>query len=201
MRKAGGAGPRAKLGILAALANWLRVLVPELRAADAVHLRTPCNVSILAIVLARLLVPNRYAIYAGSWHAYEGEALSYRLQRGLLRRFFGGVVQYLLRRKRSTPNMRIAFSPVLTAEAPAALDDRRQRRSAHGSDHGDLRVVCVGRFSANKRPDRPRRGHPSNSGRRRRCLMPVHRRRRAVRLVVTAAEARERRVRHARHQR
>ena len=154
MRKAGGSGPRAKLGILAALANWLRVLVPELRAADAVHLRTPCNVSIIAIVLARLLVPNRYAIYAGSWHAYEGEALSYRLQRGLLRRFFGGVVHAYLPPEEAvdTPNMRIAFSPVLTAEALherwTTADSARSARTE--ADHGDLRVVCVGRFSANK---------------------------------------------------
>ncbi len=73
LRPAGGSGWRAKLGVLGALVSWVRVLVPVLRTADAVHLRTPCNVTLLAIPLVRAFTARRYAIFAGSWDRYAAQ--------------------------------------------------------------------------------------------------------------------------------
>ncbi len=151
--KAGGAGARAKVGVLLALLNWIRILIPEMRRADAVHLRTPCNVTIPGVVLARLLVKHRYAIFAGSWHAYDGEPGSYRLQRFLLRRWFGGTVHAYLppEEKAERPNLRAAFSPVLTeARLDAVWHQAEAIRATRHDSTSRLRIVCVGRFSVNK---------------------------------------------------
>ena len=155
LRRAGGKGVRSKTALVAAMVFWLNTLRRELRSATAVHLRTPCNVTIPAIVLARMLVPNRYAIYAGSWDAYSDEPTSYRFQRWLLRRVFGGVVHAYLAQPSSTigTNLRAGFSPVLTEErldelaATARLERLAQQLPVA---QRPIRLVSVGRFSPNK---------------------------------------------------
>lgn len=152
---AGGTGIRAKLGVLRALVDWIRLLVPLLRSADAVHLRTPCNVTIPGLILARLLAKNRYAIFAGSWHAYKGEPASYKLQRWLERRWFGGVVHAYIPPTESPdrPNLRPGFSPVLSTQQLDALTASSQTVRAQDNrplTDRPIRIVSVGRFSVNK---------------------------------------------------
>ncbi len=152
LRAAGGTGIRAKVLALAAVIRWIRVLVPEMRRADAVHLRTPCNVTIPGVLVARALVRNRYAIFAGSWDGYRGEPTTYRLQRWLLRRVFGGVVHAYVAEGGAHGNLRPAFSPVLTAASLTRVAALRTRGSEAGRPGVDrpLRLAAVGRFSTNK---------------------------------------------------
>jgi len=155
LRRAGGSGAKAKLGVLRAWASWARTVGPELKAADAAHLRTPCNVTLLGIVMTRVLVRHRYAIFAGSWHRYPGEPWSYGLQRSLLRHMFGGTVHAYLPPDEvpDRPNIRHAFSPVVSevqlAEIAAAAAHARASTPVPGRAR-PLRAVCVGRFSVNK---------------------------------------------------
>lgn len=152
LRPAGGSGWRAKLGVLGALVSWVRVLVPVLRTADAVHLRTPCNVTLLAIPLVRAFTARRYAIFAGSWDRYPGEPTSYRFQRWMLRRVFGGVVHAYVTEEARVGSVRPAFSPVLTEDALREVS--ALRTPPHEGDrpgvNRPLRLVSVGRFSVNK---------------------------------------------------
>lgn len=153
LRAAGGSGARAKVGALLASLSWLATLVPELRRADAVHLRVPCNVTVPGLVAARILVRWRYALYAGSWDPYPGEPRTYRVQRWWLRHAFGGTVHAYLPDEAADPPRRPAFSPVLTRAGLDALVEAAataRRREAPPGDDRPLRVVSVGRFSANK---------------------------------------------------
>lgn len=151
---AGGTGVRAKLGALVAAISWTRVVIPLLRRADAVHLRAPCNVTLIAIPLARLLARNRYAIYAGAWDPPPGTPLSYRLQRWMLRRFGGVVHVYAPAGSTGGTNLRPNFSPSFTAARLEELGEAADRRlagiRASPPTTRPLRVCCVGRFSANK---------------------------------------------------
>ena len=155
LAKAGGVGLRAKVGALVAAASWIRHLVPLLRRADVVHLRAPCNITIPAIPLARLLTKERYAIYAGAWDPPPGGSRSYALQRWMLRRFGGVVHVYAPASDGLAPNLRPNFSPsfddVQLDRLAGATEHRleRLRTSPPGVDR-PLRVSCVGRFSANK---------------------------------------------------
>jgi len=151
LRAAGGTGVRAKIDLLVVALSWIRAVVPVLRRADAVHLRTPCNVTLVGIPLARLLVAKRYAIFAGSWSRYPGEPVSYRLQRWMLLHLFGGVVHAYVPEGATSP-LRPAFSPVLTIDGLAEVGRLREGRPDEGRPgvQRPLRIVSVGRFSTNK---------------------------------------------------
>ena len=84
----GGVRVTDKLGILFRLGSYLRAIVQELRDADAVHVRCPANISLLALVILIFLRKpgRRWLKYAGSWCPPEPEPWSYTLQRWLLRR-------------------------------------------------------------------------------------------------------------------
>lgn len=88
VRPSGGQGWRAKAGIAAAWAEYARVMLREMRAADAVHVRCPCNIGLLAVILLCLVKHprRRWIKYAGNWRPEGREAWSYRLQRWLLKR-------------------------------------------------------------------------------------------------------------------
>ncbi len=154
LAKAGGVGLRAKLDALGAAWSWIRCLVPLLRSADVVHLRAPCNITIPAIPLARVLSPRRYAIYAGAWDPPPGGSRSYSLQRWMLRHFGGVVHVYAPASPDLAPNLRPNFSPSFTDERLDELGVAAERRlaalSADPPADRPLRVSCVGRFSANK---------------------------------------------------
>jgi glycosyltransferase involved in cell wall biosynthesis len=79
----GGSGVRAKMGILAALPTYLPTLLAQLRWADAVHVRAPASISLLAVLLLSLVrrPRTRWVKYAGNWKRYPGEPRSYALQR------------------------------------------------------------------------------------------------------------------------
>ncbi|MEZ5203483.1 MAG: hypothetical protein R2701_03605, partial [Acidimicrobiales bacterium] len=155
LAKAGGVGIGAKLGALRAAGSWVRHLIPLLRRADVVHLRAPCNITIPAIPLARLLARERYAIYAGAWDPPPGGSRSYTLQRWMLRRFGGVVHVYAPAAAGVGSNLRPNFSPSFTDEQVTALAGATDRRLARirsdpPGSRPALRVSCVGRFSDNK---------------------------------------------------
>jgi glycosyltransferase involved in cell wall biosynthesis len=154
LRAAGGSGLRAKLGAVAASASWIWTLIPLLRRADVVHLRAPCNVTLVAIPLARVLSRRRYAIYAGAWDPPAGGPITYRVQRWMLQHFGGVVHVYAPSSDRLGANLRPNFSPTFTAdrlrELTVAAERRLERIRAHPPSAGTLRVACVGRFSTNK---------------------------------------------------
>ena len=150
----GGSGLRAKLGVAALLLSWARLLVPLLRRATAVHLRTPCNVTLVAIPLARLLCPRRYAIYAGNWEPTGAEPRSYRVQRSLLRRWGGVVHAYAPAGDDLPSHVRPNVSPSFTVAELDALTplvaERVQRIRTDPAAGRALRVCCVGTFSERK---------------------------------------------------
>ena len=83
----GGLGWRAKSRVLAATASWRRVLREELEWADAVQVRAPCNIALVALGLlaVRRKPERRWVKYAGQWRGRRREPLSYWLQRAILR--------------------------------------------------------------------------------------------------------------------
>lgn len=150
----GGTGLQAKLGVVALLFRWLATLLPLMRRATAVHLRTPCNVTLVAIPLARLVARRRYAIYAGSWEPGNDEPSTYRMQRAMLRRWGGVVHAYAPARADLPANVRPNVSPSFTDAELDELAPLAERRIARltGDPMADraLRVCCVGAFSVRK---------------------------------------------------
>ena len=87
---AGGSTVLSKIDILKKLPAYIKTILNELSKTDAVHIRCPANISLIAVVaLFFLRRPKlRWAKYAGSWQSYPGEPLSYKFQRWWLARGF-----------------------------------------------------------------------------------------------------------------
>lgn len=151
---AGGSGIRAKLGIVLTLVTWIRIVAPLMRRASAVHLRTPCNMMMGFIPLARLLCPNRYAIYADNWEPLGVEPASYRTQRWMLHHFGGVVHAYVPPGAPLPPHVRPNVSPSFTEAELRSLDDEVARRvdrlRTDPMADRELRLCVVGTFSVRK---------------------------------------------------
>lgn len=80
---AGGATLAAKLGIGRVYPDYLAAMRQEMAAADAVHVRCPANISLLAVALLRVVrhPGPRWIKYAGNWQPERDEPRSYALQR------------------------------------------------------------------------------------------------------------------------
>jgi glycosyltransferase involved in cell wall biosynthesis len=80
---AGGDSVGAKLGIVGHFPLYARTILRELDDADAVHVRCPANISMLAVALlsARREPRRRWIKYAGNWSPAGAEPTSYMLQR------------------------------------------------------------------------------------------------------------------------
>ena len=80
---AGGPRWRDKLGILRLTPLYVRTILRELRQADAVHVRGPANIPLLAMMLLALTrhPSRRWIKYGGNWRPAGPEAWSSSFQR------------------------------------------------------------------------------------------------------------------------
>ncbi len=119
---AGGNSPVAKLGILTAYPAYASVIREEMRRADAVHVRCPANISLLALLLLRHAKepPCRWVKYAGNWRPKGNEPWSYALQRRWLRENrHRGVVTVNGSWPDEPPHIHSFYNPCLTDEEAA----------------------------------------------------------------------------------
>lgn len=154
LRRAGGNTLAAKLGMIRHLLPWAFVTRRVARQVDAVHLRCPCNIGLVAIVSTWRAVPLRYALYAGVWRSYEGEPRFFAFQRRLLAtRWFGGPVSVYSGPDPDRPHLVPFFSPSHSAadwEEAGPEADAKVERLRDPTTIGPWRAVVVGRLTPNK---------------------------------------------------
>lgn len=154
LRSGGGNDLVAKLGLLLRVLPWAIVTRRVARRVDAVHLRCPCNIGLVALFSTWKAGCLRYAIYAGVWHDYAGEPRFFRLQRRLLAtRWFGGPVSVYADRDPQRPHLEPFFSPSYSnGEIDAATPGVEQNlaRIRDPQTEGPWRLVTVGRLTENK---------------------------------------------------
>lgn len=149
VRPAGGAGFRAKAGVLGAVAGWTRAILDEMARADAVHVRCPAAIGLVGLVVTYLRAGDRpvWVKYAGSWHPPRGTPVASRLQRAwLARETRGWVVTVNPGWEDLPPHVRQIPNPCL-------------RESELGPPEGralapPLRLLFVGRVEREKGADR-----------------------------------------------
>lgn len=143
VRPAGGESLAAKLDVARLYPAYAAAIRDEMGRADAVHVRCPANISLLALALlraARRPAP-RWVKYAGNWRPDGPEAWSYTLQRRwLAANAHRGVV---------TVNGRWPDQPahVFTFNNPSLTDEELEagRRAAEGKRLSlPLELVFVG---------------------------------------------------------
>lgn len=153
LRPAGGPSLRAKAQLVARALAWVPPLRHVARRADLVHLRCPCNVALIALLLLPRGVPW-YGMYAGTWEGYEGEPWSYRLQRWLLIRRGDGIVTAYVAPGHPHPEHVVPFFSPTHTEAELAAETERTAAKlaalAGGIRPNPFRAVSVGHLTANK---------------------------------------------------
>lgn len=149
-REMGGVTLGAKLRQAAAVPFMLRDLVRALRDADAIHVRCPGNLGLLALAVAPLLSDRLVAKYAGQWDGCASEPFTVSLQRQVLRsRWWRGPVTVYGSWPSQPAHVVPFFTSMLTGEQLA-----RAARCASGRRVTlPLRVLFVGRLSRAKNVD------------------------------------------------
>ena len=87
VKPAGGDNIIDKLGIFTKIPGWLAALRRDMKEMDAIHIRCPAGISLVALLAARLWGWGKpvWVKYAGNWRSYPGQALSYKFQRFFLK--------------------------------------------------------------------------------------------------------------------
>ncbi|MFA7407276.1 MAG: glycosyltransferase [Anaerolineaceae bacterium] len=88
VKPAGGEKLQDKLSIIRHIPNWMAAMRVEMRQADAIHIRCPAGISLIALLVCRLWARDKpvWVKYAGNWQPPAREELSYKFRRWLLRR-------------------------------------------------------------------------------------------------------------------
>jgi len=149
-KEAGGQTFRAKLGLVASIPAMAFGLARAMRRANAIHVRCPGNLGLIGVVLAPLFSRRLIAKYAAQWNGGDGEPISARLQRAILRsRWWRGPVTVYGAWPNSPQHVIPFFTSLLTAEQleRARASAKRERRGP------GLRLLYTGRLSKAKNVD------------------------------------------------
>jgi glycosyltransferase involved in cell wall biosynthesis len=146
---AGGGRLRDKLAILIRTPQYLGAILKALREVDAVHVRCPANISLLAIMLLAC-VPRprlRWVKYAGNWRPTTREAWSYAFQRWwLTKNLHRGVVTVNGHWTDQPRHVRSFLNPCLTEQELVEAE-----RVAAGKELSTpLRLLYAGRLETAK---------------------------------------------------
>ncbi|MCB1031547.1 MAG: glycosyltransferase [Acidimicrobiales bacterium] len=146
---AGGPNTKDRIFALRVVPSWVRIINRELRQADAVHVRAPAGIAMVAlgILAVRGKPKNRWVKYAGNWMPDRPDAYTYRLQRWWLKKGLARGPVTVNGRWDNQPEWVFAFdNPTLTEaeiEAGAAA-------SAIRSPGPPYRAIFVGRLEKPK---------------------------------------------------
>lgn len=147
---AGGNGFLAKFLQLFFLPKIIWELARYMRYADAIHVRCPCDLGLLGLLMAPRFTRRLIAKYAGQWMAFPREPLAWRFQRAILRSKWwpGPVTVYSVHSDQ--PSKILPFSTSVLSDD----DIHRARISANGTrDRNYFRILFVGRLSKARNVD------------------------------------------------
>jgi len=153
VKPAGGNNIINKLGILSKIPGWLSVIKRDMKESDAIHIRCPAGISLVALLAARLwgLGKPVWVKYAGNWKSYPGQALSYKFQQFLLK--------HNLHRGTVTINGHWPGQPehIYSFLNPSFSDEEYLQGSAHAREKQlsyPIKLLFVGNLSQPKGVDR-----------------------------------------------
>jgi glycosyltransferase involved in cell wall biosynthesis len=153
VRAAGGTKLKEKLQIILRAPAWMRKIRGAMKAADAIHIRCPAGISLLAlwIVLFRKRDKPVWVKYAGDWNPKAKPPLSYRIQRAILRKAWRNVVVTVNGLWPHQPRQIVSFrNPSLTTREYQLA----KQSAAEKSLASPVQLLFVGRLDRSKGVDR-----------------------------------------------
>lgn len=145
----GGETWSAKLAQVLRVPQLVILLAVQMAWADAIQVRCPSNLGVLAVPMAPVFSRRLQCKYAGMWRAFPEEPRSSRFQRAVLRSWWWrGTVNAYGPRPSDPPKIHASFS---TALSDVELSVPRSDEAA--IDGSPLRVLFVGRLTDAKNVD------------------------------------------------
>jgi glycosyltransferase involved in cell wall biosynthesis len=155
LSEGGGKSVKSKIGLFQKAVHWVPIIRRVIKKVDALHIRCPCNIGFLGILCSYLSNRHRYAMYAGNWYGYEGEPISYRLQRWLLKKpSFGGPVTVYGNHSLQYEHLVSFFSPSFGDEdwklAAGQVSEKLSALQRVKSIPSPIWLISVGHLNDNK---------------------------------------------------
>lgn len=142
----GGNTFKAKLRLVAVMADWWKAYKKTDSFSDIVYQRFPNNLNIPAFFYFRSKGKKTFATYTGTWGGYKGEPVTYRFQRWLLNNYFKGPVwvysNQLSGNKRILPGFSPSYSAAEWDEETLQVQNRVERIKKEGLPV--FRLITVG---------------------------------------------------------
>ncbi len=148
----GGNRLKDKLIILKTIPVWLKTFRKISKNTDIVYQRFPNNLNIPGFFFFWLIRKKTFATYTGTWKNYEGEPLTFRFQKWLLKNFFRGPVAAYITDNNIGKRIFKSFSPSYTLtewEEETAQVNSRMERQENCPLHKPV-FITVGALVANK---------------------------------------------------
>jgi glycosyltransferase involved in cell wall biosynthesis len=143
-----GVDARRKLSVMAGLPHYARVMAPEIRRADAVHVPLPGDLPFIGMVIAQMLGKPLLARYGSSWPVNAETTVMNRVMKRWMRLAAGGRNVMLATGEDDNPpapGMHWIFASAFWASELGALCPRLDRGLS-----SPPRLVYAGRLSPEK---------------------------------------------------
>jgi glycosyltransferase involved in cell wall biosynthesis len=143
-----GVDTRRKLSVVAGLSRYVRLITPEIRRADAVHVPLPGDLPLIGMAIAQVLRKPLLARYGSSWFVNSQTTVMNRLTKSWMRLAAGGrnvMVATGDSDRPPAPRMHWLFASALSASEVQEIDADLARGLSSAP-----RLVYVGRLSPEK---------------------------------------------------
>lgn len=142
----GGDTIKDKLQFFKVLPAWFRSFKKINQLSDIVYQRFPNNLNIPGFLYFLLKRKRVFATYTGTWLAYDGEPLTYQLQKWLLKKWFRGPVWVYTATSPNNARILPGFSPSYSMAEWEEESQRVVKRIASIQRGGlqSFRLITVG---------------------------------------------------------
>jgi glycosyltransferase involved in cell wall biosynthesis len=114
VKNAGGDSLKSKLGLIANIPSWLSGFRKAVNGADIVYMRFPNNLNIIGFFYFYLKGSKIFATYTGTWANYNGEPLTYRFQKWIIKKLLSGPAWVYITDEKAGKNLYKGISPSYT---------------------------------------------------------------------------------------
>ncbi len=141
----GGNSVKDKIKIITTLPKWFNTYKQIDHLSDIIYMRLPDNISLPAFFYYHFKKKNAFITYTGTWDNYKGEAITWQLEKWLLRNVFKGPYWVYTNKVAESQYMQKGFSPSYTQSfwhAQTTVIKNKKMEFSKGKDF--LRFITVG---------------------------------------------------------